>query len=264
MLPIAVKYKISSYGATDIGLVRQNNEDVWAQLPKLKFFILADGMGGHQAGEVAANETVKSLCKIFKKRLSQPDSAEMPLEEMVLLLKKAIMFVNAHVYKMGRSEPELHGMGTTLCCLLFQDEHLIYAHVGDSRIYRFRDRRLEQLTKDHSLISERGEQGQTIDERMARCSLKNIITKAIGTDSRVDPSVSSTPLMMGDLFLMCSDGLTDVVSGEEIEKVLSEAKDVHAAAEYLIAVANMRGGRDNVTVVLTRVEGVDEATYLSR
>lgn len=264
MLPFTVKYKITSYGATDIGLVRQNNEDVWAQLPKLKFFILADGMGGHQAGEVAANETVKALCKIFKKQLNLPETSEVSMQDMISLLKRAIIFVNTHIYKMGRSEPELKGMGTTLCCQLFQDEHLIYAHVGDSRIYRFRDDKLEQLTKDHSLVSDLVDHGQMSDTQATRSSFKNIITKAIGTEPRVDPSVSCTPLIAGDLFLMCSDGLSDVVEAAEIERILSETQDVHTAAEHLIAIANMRGGRDNITVVLTRVEGVDEAAYLPR
>ena len=152
MLPNLIRNRISSYGGTDIGLVRQNNEDVWAQLPSIGLYLLADGMGGHQAGEVAATETVNALARIFKKRKANGELAAQTPDETLSLLKRAIIYVNGRVYKMGRAQEDLKGMGTTLCCLLFLDEHLIFAHVGDSRIYRLRENHLEQLTKDHSLL----------------------------------------------------------------------------------------------------------------
>lgn len=263
MIPYLIQTKISSYGATDIGLVRQNNEDVWAELPNIGLYMLADGMGGHQAGEVAAKETVNALSKIFKKRSARGEFPLPNLDETLSLLKRAIIYVNGRVYKMGRSQEDLKGMGTTLCCLLFQDDHLILAHVGDSRIYRFRDNCLEQLTKDHSLLCDLVDQGQISNRQATDFMYKNIITKAIGTDPKVEPTVALIPVQADDVYMMCSDGLSDLVEAAEIENILSKTKTLAAAVELLIATANLRGGRDNITVVMTRVEGSHEPAHLS-
>lgn len=253
-------YKISAIGGSDIGRVRQNNEDIWAQLPEIGFFILADGMGGHQAGEVAAREAVSSLCRVIKKKLSAEEA--LSLSDTKELMRRAIRNVNSTIHKMSKMSADLRGMGTTLCCLLFHRDGLIIAHVGDSRIYQFRNQKLRQLTKDHSLLRELVEQGH-IDEQQADDFLyKNIITKAIGTESKVEPSVEQQSISNNDIYMMCSDGLSDLLTHREIEEILNSHAAIDDAAQTFISEANKKGGSDNITVVIVKVEGVDDATNL--
>jgi PPM family protein phosphatase len=255
-------YQVSTVGLSDMGLVRQNNEDVWAQVPTMGLYLLADGMGGHQAGEVAAREAVSSLCKVLKKKFVP--SKKYTLHEMQEFLKRAIVHVNSVVFKMGRSKQEWRGMGTTLCCLLFHEEGLIYAHVGDSRIYRLRNDHFEQLTKDHSLLRDLVDQGQINDSQVTDFIYKNIITKAIGTEPKVDPTVKSTHIHAGDTYLMCTDGLSDLLSAKEIASILKESISKEAAVETLVKRANAEGGKDNITVVIVKIVGTDESKDLSR
>lgn len=245
-------YKVLAVGLTDIGLVRQNNEDVWAAQPSIGLFVLADGMGGHQAGEVAARETATSLCRVLKKKMTP--SKNYSFADLQVLLKRAIVHVNNLVYKMGRAQDELRGMGTTLCCLLFHAEGLIFAHVGDSRIYRLRNGEFEQLTKDHSLLRDLVDQGQLNDSQATDFLYKNIITKAIGTEPRVDPSVKCTSVLAEDIYLMCSDGLSDLLPASEIAEILRQATSKEQAAKKLISRANEEGGRDNITVVIAKIK----------
>jgi protein phosphatase len=262
MVADVIPYKVEAYGLSDIGLVRQNNEDVWAELVGLGFYALADGMGGHQAGEVASRETIKALCRIIKKKMGFKNEGR-DLESIQQSLKLVIEQVNSFVYKLGRSQRELKGMGTTLCCLLFHERGLIYAHVGDSRIYRFRQNKLQQITRDHSLFRELVDQGH-IDEQQAPDFLnKNIITKAIGTDPRTQPTVNAADIQIDDIYLMCSDGLSDLLSPAEMSCVVSSASSLQEAVHALIAMAKAKGGHDNITVVLTRVEKFDEVDDLS-
>lgn len=255
-------YKVLTVGLSDIGLVRQNNEDVWEQQPSIGLFILADGMGGHQAGEIAARETAASLCRVLKRKITA--SKIYSLAEIQELLKSAIIYVNGLVYKLGRSKYEWRGMGTTLCCLLFHVDGLVFAHVGDSRIYRMRDGKLEQLTKDHSLLRDLVDKGQLNEAQASGFLYKNIITKAIGTESKVDPSVKTGTIKEGDIYLMCSDGLSDLLTAKEIAEILRETPSKEAAAQKLIDRANDEGGRDNITVVITKVQGWDDSKNLSR
>lgn len=211
-------------------------------------------MGGHQAGEVAARETTSALCKALKKKLNSKDYS---LAELQDLLKRAIIYVNSIVYKMGRDKEELRGMGTTLCCLLFHKDGLVFAHVGDSRIYRMRAGKFEQLTKDHSLLRDLVEQGQLNDRQATDFMYKNIITKAIGTESKVDPSVKISTIYDGDIYLMCSDGLSDLLTTKEIGEVLYNSSSKDKAIRTLIDRANAAGGKDNITVVITKVKGMN-------
>lgn len=263
MVARLMPFTITACGLSDIGLVRQNNEDVWAEVPHLHFFLLADGMGGHQAGEIAAKETVKILSKVIDKKLK---TSNQPLSvlEMEELLRKAIRHVNTLIFKMGRENLELRGMGTTLCTLFFHQEGVIFAHVGDSRIYRCRQGVMEQVTKDHSLLCELVDQGQINEQQASEFLYKNIITKAIGTEPKVEPSLGVAEVQAGDLFLMCSDGLSDLVSLEEIEAEICSKSSLQKKAKRLIALANEKGGRDNITVVLVKVEGKNDEKDLSR
>ena len=247
-------YRVSVCGVSDIGLVRQNNEDCWRALQDEQFFALADGMGGHQAGEIASREAMESLCLLFRKCFD-------PTHDLVhaeRCLKYIIQEVNAAIYHMGREHSELRGMGTTLCCALIHPEGLIYAHVGDSRIYRFRRGKLEQLTRDHSLLRELMDLGQVSEQQAAEFTYKNIITRAIGTEASVEPSVGHTALEADDVIVMCTDGLSDLVSSREIEGILSRHPETDSAA-LLVKKAKEKGGYDNITVVVMKVREKDEA-----
>lgn len=248
-------YRVKVNGLSDVGLVRQNNEDVWEGVPSVGLYVLADGMGGHQAGEVAARETVSLLTRILKKKLvSMGPSAS--IEECKLLLSKAIIHVNASIFKMSRNNPDFKGMGTTLCCLLFRQEGLIFAHVGDSRIYRLREGELERMTKDHSLLSELIDNGQLDEWQANDFAYKNIITKAIGTEPRMEPVVDSCKVQHNDTYFMCSDGLSDLLSDAEIRIVLESSSSNREAVDQLIREANRKGGNDNITVVIAKVEEI--------
>lgn len=236
------------FGASDIGLVRLNNEDVWAHMAREQFFILADGMGGHQAGEIAANETVLKLCGWVQDLYArQPPTA---VEPLIPKLEKAIGDTNQWVYSLSNQEDEMAGMGTTLCLALLIENTLLYAHVGDSRIYRIRKGRIARMTVDHSLRDELIASGQLEEEAAASFPFKNVITRAIGTHPRVQPDIQSTEVSSGDLYFLCSDGLTDCLSDSEILTTVQSEPTLQAATELLIEKAKKKGGHDNITIVM--------------
>lgn len=245
-------YKLTVYGLTDVGLVRKNNEDLWAELPEINTYVLADGMGGHQAGEVAASQAVMAFCDYMKKMLVDP-SRSFTIGEMRSEIEYAIQRVNSKVYKMGYRDPELKGMGTTLCCLHLHPDGLIRAHVGDSRIYQYRNDVLTQLTEDHSLAREMVDLGQLKEGDVNQFSYKNIITRAVGTEPYVDPSVHISDIEDGDVYMMCSDGLSDFLSSSEMEEIIAKENSLKTKATSLIDAAKDKGGHDNITVVLLEV-----------
>lgn len=249
-------YNVVAFGMSDVGRVRLNNEDAWMALDDPLFFVLADGMGGHQAGEVAAYEAAHGLSEIVHEMLSDAD--QMSFHDMRKALKLAIEQTNRRVYRKSRSDPSLKGMGTTLCCVYFHPKGAIYAHVGDSRIYRLRHRRLEQLTKDHSLCRELVDQGQLTEKQAPDFAYKNIITRAIGTEPSVEPSVHLSDIADGDIYLMCTDGLSDLLSVREIHAILNQKLSISETVKEFIATANARGGHDNITVVMMQVTDVAE------
>ena len=252
-------YTYAASGLSDIGRVRENNEDVWAEIEELNFFILADGMGGHQAGEVASRETVSHMLRLVRKAFKT--TKKRSLSDTVKAIKQAIILVNSLVYKIGNSHESLRGMGTTLCLVLLHDEGAVLAHVGDSRIYRLRKGGLEQMTKDHSLFRELVDMGHLSEQLAPDFAYKNIITKAIGTEPKVEPTVFSVDIEVGDYYLLCTDGLSDLLSVKDIETILQKDKSVDQMARALIMAANERGGHDNITVVLIKV---DDYQNLSR
>jgi PPM family protein phosphatase len=242
-------YKVWACGLSDVGLVRQNNEDMWGQLPEEQFFVIADGMGGHQAGEVAARESVQALCRLLKQASKNTDKSIGKAQQTLLHL---IQEVNGIIYNLGQTAHSLKGMGTTLCCIWLHPTGLIYAHVGDSRIYRFRSNKLEQLTQDHSLLQELVDMGQLNEQQAEDFIYKNIITKAIGTEPFVEPSVEIDQIEYDDLFIMCTDGLTDLLSLEDIQRVVRQTPE-QEIAKHLVKLAKQRGGHDNITVVVVKV-----------
>lgn len=255
-------YQLSAYCLSDIGLVRHNNEDAWKMLKNEQFFVLADGMGGHQAGEVASKEAVDQLCDLFQEHI---EDFYQDITQAMLALKEIIQEVNEAIYRLGKGNPAFRGMGTTLCSLFFHQNGLIYAHVGDSRIYRYRHEHLEQLTQDHSLLRELIDLGQMSEQQAGDFVYKNIITKAIGTELHVEPTIHRTSIEVGDLFLMCSDGLSDLVCFEEIQKILAHHSEEESLRQ-LVEKAKQNGGYDNITMMLVKVQqshANPDATHLS-
>jgi len=240
--------KIESYGATDIGLVRLNNEDVWAQMPREQLYILADGMGGHNAGEVAANETVMLICREIKAAAQRRHD----LKEWKEILSKAIEKANLHVLTLGSHDPELAGMGTTVCVILVIGNRLIHAHIGDSRIYRLRKGRLFQITRDHSLKEELIASGE-LDESLAYSfPYKNILTRAIGTHRHVFADFGMEQLEPSDIYFLCSDGLTDSLTDAQIQDIIEGSDSLEDATATLILEAKKNGGNDNITILMLK------------
>lgn len=244
-------YTLDSFGVSDVGLVREHNEDVFAAFPEEGFFLLADGMGGHLAGEVAAREAIQHLTLLVKKWKT---SRTIPLEEAEQLLKEALIATNRFIYEKGQKEPSLNGMGTTLCALLFFNEHAIVGHVGDSRLYCLRKGRLMRLTEDHSLISEMIAIGAMREGEGKTFPYKHVLTRAIGTHPQVEPTVNHFPCNSADLYMLCSDGLTNFVTDEEIKEILSKQTPLTQKGKEFVDLANLHGGGDNITVLIVKIQ----------
>jgi PPM family protein phosphatase len=246
-------YSLSAYGLSDPGLVRENNEDVWGCLPEFHLYALADGMGGHQAGEIAAKEAIMFLCQRMRKKLEEKALGEVPAEQVISFVKGCIEDTNHFVNELSRTSELLQGMGTTLCCLFFHDDYAIWAHVGDSRIYRFRKGGAEQLTQDHSLLRELIDCGRLQGHEKEEFLYKNIITKAIGTDALVEPAINLSMIAPGDMFLLCTDGLSDMLQKDEMLEIVTQPYTVEEKVRALIGAAKQKGGYDNITCVLVEV-----------
>lgn len=240
--------RLRSFGLSDIGVSRPNNEDVWLALPEIGFFALADGMGGHQAGEIAAKEAIENLSTSIKK-IQYRDHIELVVE-----LRHAIEKANQWVYRLGQKSDSLNGMGTTLCCLIWSSEAVIYAHVGDSRIYRLRDKKLELLTQDHSLLAKWLKHGKLAEECETPFPYKNVITRAVGTAPKANPEIALSSFLPGDLFFLCTDGLSDVLSLDDMEKILNRSPDLENASKRLIQKAKIKGSSDNITILMIQSE----------
>ena len=231
---------------TDTGRARSANEDsYWVHSP---LFVLADGMGGAQAGEVASQTAVG----VFSDQGGLPDGPGTYEERLAALVAQA----NGRVYSQAQSEDQFAGMGTTLTVAYVGEDDLAIAHVGDSRFYVLRDGELEQLTDDHSLVGELVRRGQISAEEAEDHPQRSIITRALGIEGEVTVDHFSWPVRDGDVFLLCSDGLTGMVSDAGVTEILAEAPSLAVAAQQLVTAANEAGGRDNITVILFRVEDV--------
>jgi protein phosphatase len=231
------------FGITDIGLSRVNNEDVWSTLPKEQFFILADGMGGHQAGEVASSMAMQSMCASVKSLKRKAG-----IEEVCHFLREAVTKANMTVYRASLDHPGYAGMGTTLTCFLLKNHHLVYAHVGDSRLYRYRNT-LEQLTQDHSLR----QASLSTEGSPPFLFMRNVITRAIGTQTTILPDIGVISLCPEDVYMLCSDGLSDYVDRESIACRLASALPLEEIGKNLVDAALKSGGNDNITLLLLRI-----------
>lgn len=239
------KSLLSYSGLTDIGLGRANNEDVWVAIPECGFFALADGMGGHKGGEVAAALALQSLCD------SMSQTKHTDCTELMIELRHAIKKANQEIFHLSGSNSSLSGMGTTLCCLLWTNTDIIYAHVGDSRIYRFRDQKLQLLTEDHSFFTKwKAMQSQRTCPESTAYPYKHVITRALGASVTVKPTIMRTSHKPGDLYFLCTDGLSDVLTSAEMELLLFSSSNLDIACKNLIEEAKRKGGSDNMTLLL--------------
>jgi protein phosphatase len=248
--------KIAYQALTDVGRKRKGNEDSLIVNPEQGLFVVADGMGGHAAGEVASKVAVDSINE-FVCLTGGDDEITWPfgLDEGISYdgnrLKTAVRYANRKVLEAVKEKAEYEGMATTVAAALVDGATVNLAHVGDSRVYLFRDGELSQLTSDHSWVNEQLQSGVISMDQARSHPLRNVVTRALGGRADLQVDMQCHTMQPGDLLLMCSDGLTTMVPDSEIARVLGEANgDIQAAAARLLAEANARGGEDNTTVVL--------------
>jgi serine/threonine protein phosphatase PrpC len=262
-LPMANNIGLEFAAKTHTGLVRPQNEDAIALSPACGYAILADGMGGYNAGEVASGIATSILKESLEDGLNR-------LQDQLLsnrgrqihhLMVESIQRANSAVVEAARIEPEYQGMGTTLVAALFDQDKVTIAHVGDSRAYRFRQGELTQLTKDHSLLQEQIDAG-LINPEWARFSQnKNLVTRAVGVDHEMEVEIHDHNTEPGDVYLLCSDGLSDMLAAEEIHDALAGWKSsLERACDVLVQRANDNGGHDNISVILIKVQSKNAET----
>lgn len=240
---------------TDCGKIRDHNEDsggVFSHHSGLLLAVVADGMGGHRAGDVASSLVLNYLKDRWEKA-DQLDSAQMASD----WLQETIDEANEYVLSYAQEHRECHGMGTTVVAAVCASDFLVIAHVGDSRGYMLGKDRFIQVTKDHSLVSELVRQGEISEEEAAIHPRKHVLLKALGTEKKVESETDTFEWEAGDMILLCSDGLTNNVTDEQMEEVLRSGETMQEKAESLTALANSAGGDDNITLSLVRLTGED-------
>jgi protein phosphatase len=249
--------RIEIVGLTDAGLVRDHNEDTIGIDHDLGLAVLADGMGGHLGGEVASAITVSTILETLSESLSNinpgniDESTGYSLESMAV--NSAIVKANEKVYTSSSENSQYYGMGTTVVALLFYDDRYTVAHVGDSRLYRYRNGELEQLTRDHSLMQEMVDRGFYTDEQARKSLNKNLVTRAIGIEESVQIDVLEDVTLPDDIYLLCSDGVTDMLEDEVIRQtIVDNDEELGKTASALINKSNEAGGKDNISVILAR------------
>jgi len=237
--------KIISAAGTDRGRIRENNEDSVLAEDDIALYAVADGIGGHRGGEVASRLAIETLRMIVRESVSRgfdPETAEATLDT-------AFTTANARIVETGSQDPSLAGMGTTMTALLMTGKRAYVAHLGDSRAYLLRDGSLRQVTEDHAVVAEQVRAGLITPEQARRSPLRHIITRALGIQQEVHVDHRTIELGPADVFLLCTDGLTEMVEGPEIESILIRDSPAEAVVK-LIAAANVYGGADNITVVV--------------
>lgn len=255
--------KLSYAGKTDIGLVRSGNEDSFKIDADRDLFIVCDGMGGHQAGEVASNDACETITYCFSELADEINGNEiLKLEESLPpaadLFVKSIRIANRSIYKRSRSNAGMTGMGTTIVGAVFEDDMIHIAHVGDSRAYLLTNNTLTRMTVDHSWVSEMQVAGQMSEEKASEMVAKNVITRALGVNEKTEIDIRSSRVEAGKIYIFCSDGLCGFADDDEILSASMQAKgDLDQIAANLVQLANDHGGQDNVTVVVIRVDEVE-------
>lgn len=254
---MSLKGKLQFYGQTDIGSVRDHNEDAISFDKNIALAVLADGMGGHRGGEMASAITVSTILeyvndKIIKIKAGESDE-ETGYSAESQVIHEAITLANKNVHDSSQANEQYRGMGTTVVVTLFYDNRFTVAHVGDSRLYRLRDGELEQITRDHSLMQELIDRGFYTSEQARNSLNKNLVTRAIGIDSTVQIDVQEDVAMVDDIYLLCSDGVTDMIEDDLIQSaIVDNSNDLKKAAAEIIRLSNDYGGKDNISALLIK------------
>ncbi len=243
---------------SDTGRIREHNEDTIGTDADIGLVVLADGMGGYKAGEVASGIAVRTVMSLVKDAVEREDltirDPESGMSRPGILLRDAIQRANKIIYQTARTQANCEGMGTTVVAGLFFDDRLTVAHVGDSRLYLQRGGEFRQVTQDHSLLQELVSRGFYTPEEAQRAAAKNYVTRALGVEPAVEVDVTEVPVSKDDLFLLCSDGLSDMVEDEDIHLTISTfGGNLETLAKQLVLLSNDNGGRDNISIVLARV-----------
>jgi protein phosphatase len=237
---MSLQGKIASVALTDTGKIRDHNEDMIGAEADIGLFVLADGMGGYNAGEVASGIAVKTITNLVRDAIGREDLA--------------IHRANKIIYHTSKTQPQCEGMGTTVVACIFHDNKISIAHVGDSRLYRLRDNRFEQMTLDHSLLQELVDRGFYSQEEAQRATNKNYVTRALGVEQSVEVEINEQPVQKSDYYVLCSDGLSDMIEDEDIHLTISTfSANLDTVAKQLIQLSNDNGGRDNISVVMTHI-----------
>lgn len=249
--------RIESTGITDVGRKRDRNEDAFLINEELGLYVVADGMGGHAGGQHASALAVNTVEETID-ALTQPATlgvGEDPVERVRGGIGQAVQLAGQRIHAFATAHPEFRGMGTTVVVVMVQDQNAYVAHVGDSRVYMIRDGQIEQITEDHSLVAQSIREGLLTAEQAKTHRMRNVITRALGFNAEVEVDVQVRAVRRGDRFLLCSDGLSGKLEPEDMLRVLN-AHPAPEAARQLIGLACARGGEDNITAVLVRVEDV--------
>lgn len=239
---------IHFYGKTDVGLVRKNNEDAYALDSARGFCLVADGMGGMAGGELASKMFAEAAQGIFASGILATE------KDRIEAVQRIFWHANNSILKHVESNPHLQGMGCTAELIVFIENRFVIGHMGDSRTYQLRNGQLKQLTKDHSLVQEQLDQGLISDPQAAVHSMRNVILRAVGVEENLQLDIIRGNIQAGDHYLLCSDGLTDMVENGDIENILSSDMILAEKVDLLIAEALSAGGKDNVTVVVVMVD----------
>lgn len=242
---------------TDPGRARENNEDALAVDDGTQLCVLADGMGGYNAGEIASGMATAFIKSEMARWLSEAGN-HAKIKEIRRALEICVDNANRSIFNASDSNPQYSGMGTTLVVGVFHGAHLILGHIGDSRCYRLRNGKLAQITKDHSLLQEQIDAGLITQEQAASSSIKNLVTRALGVEDTVMLELNEHEVEPGDWYLMCSDGLSDMVDDAEIASILGDVISIENKADGLVAAANDHGGKDNISVLLVQADAALE------
>lgn len=259
------QYKLEISALSDPGVKRTNNEDSIGTEASLGLTVVADGMGGYEGGEIASALAVQTIMNELPERIEQlkkehsNDDSEYSVQS--LAVRDVIKKSNEIIYKAAQNEPQYQGMGTTIVLALFYENRLTIAHVGDSRLYRLRDDQLELITVDHTLMQQLIQRGFYTAEEARGSQNKNLVIRALGTDPEVEVDIQEDIALPGDIYLLCSDGLNDMIDDGEIYLTLKRYNDnLDLAATELVKLANKKGGKDNVSVILARPVKAGPAT----
>ena len=254
----SLRGKIKLAEITDTGMVRDHNEDAIGSNADIGLMVLADGMGGYNAGEVASGIAVQTITELATAGASREQRHDVDpttgMMRQTIVLRDAVARANKIIYQTAQSQSHCEGMGTTLVAAMFYDNKVSLAHVGDSRCYRLRGERFEQLTMDHSLLQELVDRGFYSEEEAQRSTNRNYVTRALGVEPSVEVEVQEFDVLPGDIYLLCSDGLPDMVEDEDIHLTISTFNaSLDVVGQQLVQLTNDNGGRDNVSVMLAQV-----------